>query len=111
MSDAKLEEKLLVWRSLLYVPANNQRFIDKAHTRGADAIILDLEDSVPASATVASNNSARRPATTTEYPSFRRASAVRFPIPVPAPVIIATFTDDPIDCIFSSRSSFSKFTQ
>jgi citrate lyase subunit beta/citryl-CoA lyase len=37
-----------VWRSLLYVPANNRRFIDKAHTRGADAIILDLEDSVPA---------------------------------------------------------------
>ncbi|MBL4691446.1 MAG: CoA ester lyase, partial [Rhodospirillales bacterium] len=32
-----------VWRSLLYVPANNRRFIDKAHTRGADAIILDLE--------------------------------------------------------------------
>jgi len=32
---------------MLYVPANNQKFIDKAHTRGADAIILDLEDSVP----------------------------------------------------------------
>ncbi len=38
---------ILVWRSLLFVPANNPRFIDKAHTRGADAIILDLEDSVP----------------------------------------------------------------
>ncbi len=37
----------LVWRSLLYVPANNERFIDKAHLREADAIILDLEDSVP----------------------------------------------------------------
>lgn len=37
-----------VWRSLLFVPANNARFISKAHTRGADAIILDLEDSVPA---------------------------------------------------------------
>jgi len=37
-----------VWRSLLYVPANNQRFIDKAHLRNADALILDLEDSVPA---------------------------------------------------------------
>ncbi|MBO6947500.1 MAG: CoA ester lyase [Rhodospirillales bacterium] len=37
----------LVWRSLLYVPANNEKFISKAHTRGADAIILDLEDSVP----------------------------------------------------------------
>ena len=38
----------LVWRSQLYVPANNQHFIDKAFTRRADAIILDLEDSVPA---------------------------------------------------------------
>lgn len=37
-----------VWRSLLFVPANNERFVDKAHTRGADGIILDLEDSVPA---------------------------------------------------------------
>ena len=36
-----------VWRSLLYVPANNPRFIAKAHLRGADGIILDLEDSVP----------------------------------------------------------------
>lgn len=36
-----------VWRSLLYVPANNKRFIEKAHTRGADAIILDLEDACP----------------------------------------------------------------
>lgn len=33
-------------RSLLYVPADNPRFIEKAHARGADAIILDLEDSV-----------------------------------------------------------------
>jgi len=35
-----------VWRSLLYVPANVPRFVDKAHERGADAIIVDLEDSV-----------------------------------------------------------------
>jgi citrate lyase subunit beta/citryl-CoA lyase len=33
-------------RSLLYVPASSSRFIAKAHERGADAIILDLEDSV-----------------------------------------------------------------
>ncbi|KKB78001.1 citrate lyase [Devosia soli] len=37
-------------RSLLYVPAHQERFIAKAHERGADAIILDLEDSVPAEA-------------------------------------------------------------
>ena len=33
-------------RSLLYVPASAERFIAKAHERGADAIILDLEDAV-----------------------------------------------------------------
>jgi citrate lyase subunit beta / citryl-CoA lyase len=33
-------------RSLLYVPASEKRFIAKAHRRGADAIILDLEDAV-----------------------------------------------------------------
>ena len=37
-----------VWRSLLYVPANVPRFIESAHRRNADAVILDLEDSVPA---------------------------------------------------------------
>jgi citrate lyase subunit beta/citryl-CoA lyase len=35
------------WRSLLFVPANAERFVAKAHTRGADVIILDLEDSIP----------------------------------------------------------------
>ncbi|HET6492227.1 MAG TPA: CoA ester lyase, partial [Burkholderiales bacterium] len=35
------------WRSLLYVPVNVEKFVDKAHTRGADCIQLDLEDSVP----------------------------------------------------------------
>lgn len=35
-----------LWRSLLYVPADNQRFLAKAQERGADAIILDLEDSI-----------------------------------------------------------------
>lgn len=37
---------LPTWRSLLFCPANAVRFVTKAHTRGADAIILDLEDSV-----------------------------------------------------------------
>lgn len=40
------EKGLPNWRSLMFCPANAQRFVDKAHTRGADAIILDLEDSV-----------------------------------------------------------------
>ena len=35
-----------LWRSLLFIPADNPRIIGKAHTRGADALILDLEDAV-----------------------------------------------------------------
>ena len=36
-----------VRRSSLILPVNVPRFIEKAHARGADAIVLDLEDSVP----------------------------------------------------------------
>lgn len=36
-------------RCMMFVPINNPRFVEKAWTRGADAIILDLEDSVPMS--------------------------------------------------------------
>lgn len=46
----KPERTLPTWRSLLYVPVNVDRFVDKAHTRGADGIILDLEDSIAPSA-------------------------------------------------------------
>ncbi|WP_434725434.1 HpcH/HpaI aldolase/citrate lyase family protein [Mesorhizobium sp. RIZ17] len=35
------------WRSLLFVPAHVSRFVGTAHERGADGVILDLEDSVP----------------------------------------------------------------
>ncbi|WP_454688638.1 HpcH/HpaI aldolase/citrate lyase family protein [Achromobacter aloeverae] len=38
--------ELPFWRSLLFCPANAPRFVAKAHERGADAIILDLEDAV-----------------------------------------------------------------
>ena len=39
--------ELPVWRSMLFVPVTVQKFVDGAAKRGADAIILDLEDSVP----------------------------------------------------------------
>lgn len=44
-----------MWRSILYVPGNVPKFIDKAHERGADCILVDLEDSV----TVAEKPTAR----------------------------------------------------
>jgi citrate lyase subunit beta/citryl-CoA lyase len=42
-----MKPNLPVWRTLLYVPVNVEKFVDKAHTRGADVIQLDLEDAVP----------------------------------------------------------------
>lgn len=44
------------WRSLLYVPANVAAYLAKAQTRGADALIFDLEDSVPPDAKATARN-------------------------------------------------------
>ena len=41
------------WRSLLFVPANAPQRWAKAHTRGADCVIVDLEDSIPPDAKAA----------------------------------------------------------
>src|ERR1700674_5401178 len=44
-----MTKDLPVWRSMLFVPVTQRRFVEGAARRGADAIILDLEDSVAAS--------------------------------------------------------------
>lgn len=41
-----MTKPLPVWRSMLFVPVTAPRFVAGAARRGADAIILDLEDSV-----------------------------------------------------------------
>jgi citrate lyase subunit beta/citryl-CoA lyase len=41
-----MSQDLPVWRSLLYVPVNVPKFVASAADRGADGVILDLEDSV-----------------------------------------------------------------
>jgi citrate lyase subunit beta/citryl-CoA lyase len=40
------KKRLPIWRSMMFVPVNVGKFVDSASTRGADAIILDLEDSI-----------------------------------------------------------------
>ena len=52
------------WRSLLFMPAHAERFVASAHRRGADAIILDLEDAVA--------NSAKADARAAVVPNARR---------------------------------------
>ena len=43
-----MEDNYLM-RSLMYVPAHNQKLLDSATRRDADVLLLDLEDSVPVS--------------------------------------------------------------
>ena len=44
---AKRDMNGFVRRSSLIFPVNVPRFVEKAYTRGADCVIMDLEDSVP----------------------------------------------------------------
>lgn len=37
---------LPVWRSMLFVPVTVEKYVERAAERGADALILDLEDSI-----------------------------------------------------------------
>lgn len=59
---AARERALPHWRSIHFVPANVERFIAKAPTLGADAIQLDLEDSVPAAEKAAARERLREAA-------------------------------------------------
>lgn len=62
-----------MFRSLLYVPASSERFVAKAHERDADAVILDLEDSV-----APAQKDAARAALAAAVPSVRRNGAAAF---------------------------------
>ena len=41
-------ENTYLMRSLMFVPAHNQKLLDSSVKRDADCLILDIEDSVPA---------------------------------------------------------------
>jgi citrate lyase subunit beta/citryl-CoA lyase len=58
------------WRSLLFVPVLSERFLAKAHQRGADAIILDLEDSI-----LPTHKAAARAALSAAVPRVSQAGA------------------------------------
>ena len=47
MPGIQSEARKIVRRSKLFVPVNREKFLAKAWTRGADCIILDLEDAIP----------------------------------------------------------------
>jgi citrate lyase subunit beta / citryl-CoA lyase len=62
-------------RSVLYMPASNERALEKAKTIAADALILDLEDAVAPEAKAAARANACAAATSGEY--GRRTLTIR----------------------------------
>jgi citrate lyase subunit beta/citryl-CoA lyase len=48
-----------MYRTMLFVPGNRQRMLQKAPASGADAVVIDLEDAVPASEKVAARRLSR----------------------------------------------------
>jgi citrate lyase subunit beta/citryl-CoA lyase len=71
-------------RSLLFAPANNRKFTATLGSRGADAVVLDLEDAVPPS----SKDAARRPARVAAAACAKEAPGVEVYVrvnPVPSP--------------------------
>src|ERR1700722_12647794 len=64
-----------VHRSYLYAPGHSPRIVARVFERGADAVILDLEDSVPESAKGEAREAVAR--VLAERPTFVRINAVR----------------------------------
>ena len=62
------------WRSMLFVPAAAPQRWQKAHTRGADALIVDLEDSTQADAKAGARAQA------TEAVAFLAAQGAAVPV-------------------------------
>src|SRR6185312_13291914 len=84
-------------RSLLFVPADSERKLDKALTCGADAIIVDLEDSIAAPRKAAARASATE---------FLRSAAKRSERPrliVRVNGLATGLTDADLDTIIPAR--------
>ena len=61
-----------ILRTLLFVPGNRQRMLERAPRAGADAIVIDLEDAVP--------RSEKRAARTLVRAAFPKLAASGVPI-------------------------------
>ena len=69
--DTCYHSRMRLLRSLLFVPGNRERMLAKAGTSGEDAVILDLEDSVPLE-----EKEAARPRVRRAIDEVRRATGV-----------------------------------
>jgi citrate lyase subunit beta / citryl-CoA lyase len=77
------------WRSLMFVPATGEKFVSKAHTRGADVIILDLEDSIPPGEKQAARDALPNAARTVGQAGAEVAVRINRPLDLAVPDIAA----------------------
>ncbi|MBR0649405.1 CoA ester lyase [Roseomonas terrae] len=77
------------WRSLMFVPATGEKFVAKAHTRGADVILLDLEDSIPPAEKQAARNALPAAAATVGQGGAEVAVRINRPLDLAVPDIAA----------------------
>ncbi|WP_448950915.1 HpcH/HpaI aldolase/citrate lyase family protein [Labrys neptuniae] len=71
------------WRSLLFVPVTNDRYVRRAISAEADALVIDLEDSIP----VAQKEQAR--ARVSEVASFLQQSGADILVRINRPLALA----------------------
>jgi citrate lyase subunit beta/citryl-CoA lyase len=83
-----------VWRSLLYVPAHVERFVARAHLRGADCLMLDLEDSVPPAEKAAARQGVARAAASLQRGSADVLVRINAPLSLAVPDIEAAISPD-----------------
>ncbi len=77
------------WRSLMFVPATGEKFVAKAHTRGADVVILDLEDSIPPGEKQAARDALPEAAATVGQAGAEVAVRINRPLDIAVPDIAA----------------------
>ncbi|MFN6956852.1 MAG: HpcH/HpaI aldolase/citrate lyase family protein, partial [Acetobacteraceae bacterium] len=77
------------WRSLMFVPVTGEKFVAKAHTRGADVIILDLEDSIAPAEKQAARDALPRAAATVGQAGAEVAVRINRPLELAVPDIAA----------------------
>ncbi|WP_198374564.1 HpcH/HpaI aldolase/citrate lyase family protein [Neoroseomonas rubea] len=77
------------WRSLMFVPATGDKFVARAHTRGADVIILDLEDSIPPAEKQAARDALPKASATVGQAGAEVAVRINRPLDIAVPDIAA----------------------
>lgn len=88
------KNQLPSWRSLLYVPVNVEAYVAKAHLRGADAIILDLEDSIAVGDKLAARGLVREAARRAGQSGADVLVRINRPLELTVPDIMAAVSPD-----------------